>query len=62
MKLKDFYFIGQLLLLLSKVIAQNTLRKDISLNSNWLSIADEKNSHAYQNFQSVNFNVKMEKS
>jgi beta-galactosidase len=38
-----------------KVFSQNSVRKEISLNSNWLSITDEKNSNAYHGFQLANF-------
>jgi len=42
---------------LEKVSAQNSVRKDILLNSNWLSIADEKNINAFNGFQSENYKV-----
>eukprot|EP01136_Pigoraptor_vietnamica_P005356 Opistho-1_new@36860 len=31
------------------------IRKEISLNNNWLSIADEKNSNAYNGFEQTNY-------
>ncbi|RZK55491.1 MAG: DUF4982 domain-containing protein, partial [Pedobacter sp.] len=37
-----------------KTFAQN-IRKDILLNANWLSIADEKNSNAYNGFENNTF-------
>ncbi len=37
------------------VAAQPSIRKDISLNDNWYSTTDEKNSNAFDGFQSVNF-------
>ena len=38
------------------VAAQPSIRKDISLNDNWYSTTDEKNSNAFNGFQSANFN------
>lgn len=39
------------------VHAQSSTRKDISLNANWLTIADEKNKNAYDGFQSARYNT-----
>lgn len=39
----------------SSLYAQNQTRKDILLNSNWLSIADEKNSNAFDGFQLASY-------
>jgi beta-galactosidase len=41
----------------SSLYAQNQIRKDISLNASWLSIADEKNNNAYNRFQQINYNT-----
>lgn len=40
-----------------KTSAQS-LRREVSLNSNWLSIADEKNVNAYSGFEKSNFSTK----
>ncbi|MGN7990366.1 malectin domain-containing carbohydrate-binding protein [Pedobacter sp. 22226] len=37
--------------------AQNQIRKDISLNTNWQTIADEKNQNAYDGFQEVSYKI-----
>ncbi len=42
------------LFLLTPAFAQG-IRKDISLNSNWLSIADEKSKEAYSGFENLNY-------
>jgi beta-galactosidase len=42
-------------LLLTTSISAQSLRKDISLNENWVSIADDKNMQAYQGFQYETF-------
>lgn len=39
----------------SSLYAQNQTRKDILLNSNWLSIANEKNSDAFEGFQLASY-------
>jgi len=39
----------------SSLYAQNQIRKDILLNSNWLTIADEKNNNTYDGFQQPNY-------
>jgi len=39
----------------SSLYAQNQTRKDILLNSNWLSIADEKNKNAFDGFQLASY-------
>ncbi|MFD2287701.1 malectin domain-containing carbohydrate-binding protein [Pedobacter petrophilus] len=38
-------------------LAQQAVRKDISLNSDWLSIADEKNIKAHDGFQSEKYSI-----
>jgi len=50
-------FCAVFLLGINFVHAQRQPRKDISLNSNWLTIADEKNSHTYEGFQQANYNT-----
>lgn len=37
--------------------AQSPIRKDISLNENWSTVADEKNSNAFDGFQKQPFNI-----
>ncbi|TCD28397.1 DUF4982 domain-containing protein [Pedobacter psychrodurus] len=39
----------------NSLYAQSPIRKDISLNTNWLSIADEKNSNAFDGFQLASY-------
>lgn len=48
-------FCAIFLLGINFVHAQSSTRKDISLNSNWLSIADEKSDNTYDGFQQANF-------
>jgi beta-galactosidase len=43
-------------LLSIKVFAQGDVRKDIALNSNWLTIADQKSSNTFNGFQTASFN------
>jgi beta-galactosidase len=50
MKLKLFFSLIGFFLAFS-IKAQQISRKDISLNDNWVSIADDKNIQAYQGFQ-----------
>ena len=48
-------FCAIFLLGINFVNAQSSTRKDIYLNANWLSIADEKNDNTYDGFQKDNF-------
>ncbi|MEJ5995747.1 malectin domain-containing carbohydrate-binding protein [Pedobacter sp. Du54] len=48
------YVVTISLLLITPAVAQNT-RKNISLNSNWLTIADEKSKTAYHGFENINY-------
>jgi hypothetical protein len=56
MKNKKTSFIIFFLFLLSNTHAQN-LRKDISLNANWETVANEKDIKAHDGFQSIGFKV-----
>lgn len=56
MKNKKTLFTIFFLCLLSNTYAQS-LRKDISLNANWETIADEKNIAAYNGFQSSGYKI-----
>jgi len=51
--LPSFYAV--FLLGINFVHAQSPTKKDISLNSNWLSIVDEKSENTYDGFQQANF-------
>ena len=48
-------FIILLLVNFKVVSAQNTIRKDISLNADWVSIVDEKNINAFNGFELVSY-------
>ncbi|NTE04411.1 DUF4982 domain-containing protein [Agrobacterium tumefaciens] len=56
MKNKKALLIIFFLLSLSKAYTQG-VRKDISLNTNWETIADEKNINAYDGFQASNYKI-----
>ena len=56
MKNKKALLIIFFLLSLSKAYTQG-VRKDISLNANWETIADEKNINAYDDFQASNYKI-----
>jgi len=45
------------LLLTADCFAQSGIRKDISLNNNWQTIADDSNSNAYAGFEQPTFNA-----
>ncbi|RBQ04033.1 malectin domain-containing carbohydrate-binding protein [Pedobacter miscanthi] len=51
------FFCAIFLLGINSVHAQNQTRKDISLNTNWETIADEKNQYAYDGFQEVSYKI-----
>ncbi|MGM9475758.1 malectin domain-containing carbohydrate-binding protein [Pedobacter sp. GSP4] len=52
------FFILLLLALWSINFAKAQIRQDISLNTNWLTVADEKNSSAFEGFQAVAYQTK----
>jgi beta-galactosidase len=50
-------FCAIFLLGINFVHAQRQPRKDISLNADWITIADEKNNNTYDGFQEANYNT-----
>jgi len=54
-----YFFILLLLTLFSinLVKAQNPIRKTISLNANWLTVADEKSNNTFEGFQAAAYNT-----
>lgn len=48
-------FCATFLLLINSVHAQNQIRKDIPLNTNWYTIANEKSKNSYDGFQEVSY-------
>lgn len=55
MKLKALFFLICAALSIN-IFAQN-IRKDILLNKNWVSVADEKNSNAYNGFENTTYKI-----
>ncbi|SER00115.1 malectin domain-containing carbohydrate-binding protein [Pedobacter rhizosphaerae] len=58
-KMKCWRCVALLFLFISGQLSAQTLsRKEIFLNEGWISIADEKNIHAYDGFETANFSKK----
>ena len=56
-KFLKLIFIILLLVNFKKVSAQSSTRKDISLNADWVSIADERNINAFDGFESGSYKL-----